>query len=118
MSPRLQDAFWPADGVGGAIRIERHFGREMRCFAERPAHVDAMFQATVRRYGSREALVAGALRLDYRALDARVDCVAANLSRRGVRAVDRHDSMPHPNRLAGAMAAGRIILFPYAKPKQ
>ncbi len=74
---------WP--GALPDIAEETHYdGRPMRCFAERPAHVDAMFRQTVARWGDAEAVVAGATRLTYAALDQRVDRVAANLASLGV----------------------------------
>lgn len=89
MTARRQDAYWPPDGPGGAMRIERHFGRSMRCFAERHASVDAAFRATLGEHADREAIVAGAVRWTYRELAARVDAVAANLHARDVHAGDR-----------------------------
>jgi long-chain acyl-CoA synthetase len=83
------DAYWPDRGPGGEIRRERHFGVEMRCFSQRPPHVDAMFRATVARFGAREALVADDVRLSYRDLDRLVDWLAAGLRLRGVGSGDR-----------------------------
>src|SRR5262247_952739 len=65
-------------------RFETHFGRGMRCFAERPAHVDAMLAAIVARNADREALVDGAHRLDYARLDRVTERVAGHLHRLGV----------------------------------
>ena len=70
-------------------RTEYHWGRVMRCYAERPPTVDAMFRQTVARASDAEAVVDGGIRIDYRELDARVDRVAAGLAARGVRADDR-----------------------------
>jgi acyl-CoA synthetase (AMP-forming)/AMP-acid ligase II len=81
----LQDRYWPADGPGGSIRVERHFdGRILRCFADRPAHLDALFRATVARHGGREALVGDGGRLGYGELDRLVDRMAGNLAGRGI----------------------------------
>jgi long-chain acyl-CoA synthetase len=73
-----------------ALRYETHYGnRVVRCFAERPAHLDAMFRDAVARAPDRDALVLGEQRISYRALDAMVDAVAANLMQRGFRKGDR-----------------------------
>src|SRR5215475_12970080 len=71
------------------IRLETHFGRAMRCFAERPAHLDAMLAAIVARYPEREAVVDGAHRLDYARLDRVTERVAGHFRRLGVRRGDR-----------------------------
>ena len=65
-------------------RMEHHWGRVMRCFAERPPTVDALFRQTAARAPNAEAVVDGGIRLDYAELDARVDRVAAGLAARGV----------------------------------
>ncbi len=73
-----------------ALRHETHYGdRVVRCFAERPAHIDAMFREAVARNPERVALVLGEERITYRALDAAVDAVAGNLAARGFRKGDR-----------------------------
>ena len=52
----LQDRYWPGEGPGGVLRVERHFdGRAFRCFSDRPPHIDAMFRARVARFAAREA---------------------------------------------------------------
>ena len=67
-----------------ALRHEVHYGsRVVRCFADRPAHIDAMFRAVVARNPERDALVLGAERITYRALDETVEAVAGNLTQRG-----------------------------------
>ena len=75
-----------------ALRHETHYGdRVVRCFADRPAHIDAMFRAAVAaRHPERDALVLGerAHQL-YRALDEKVEAVAGNLAQRGFRKGDR-----------------------------
>ena len=86
----LQDRYWPADGPGGALRVERHFdGRSFRCFSDRPPHIDAMFRARVARFAAREALVADGRRIAYGELDGLVDRMAGNLARRGIDSGDR-----------------------------
>jgi long-chain acyl-CoA synthetase len=70
-------------------RHEAHFGRVMRCFAERPANLVAMFAATVAAHGAREALVDGARRLDYATLDRVTDHLAGHFHRLGIGRGDR-----------------------------
>ena len=73
-----------------SLRHELHYGsRIVRCFASRPAHVDAMFRETVARHPDSDALVLDRSRVTYRELDAIVDRVAANLIARGFRKGDR-----------------------------
>jgi len=72
-----------------AMRVETHFGREMRCFAERPPTVNALFAASVAAFPEHEALVARERRVRYGDLDRLVTRVAANLARRGVQRHDR-----------------------------
>ena len=73
-----------------ALRHEVHYGnRVVRCFAERPCHVDAMFRDAVSRNPERYALVLGDERISYRALDATVEAIAGNLAQRGFRQGDR-----------------------------
>ena len=72
------------------LRNETHYGdRVVRCFAQRPAHVDAMFREAVARDPERDALVLGDRRISYRALDATVDAVAGNLTQCGYAKGDR-----------------------------
>ena len=72
------------------IRQELHYnGRAVRCFAERPPHVDAMFRQALAYFPDREALILGEQRITYRALDETVEAVAGNLSARGFRQGDR-----------------------------
>jgi acyl-CoA synthetase (AMP-forming)/AMP-acid ligase II len=75
---------WSDDGRWRRRREVHYDGRVMACFAERAAHVDAMFRDTVTRHGDREALVLGQARLGYGELDTLVERVAGNLARRGV----------------------------------
>lgn len=73
-----------------ARRRETHFGdRIVTCFAERPASVLAVLDAAAAARPQAEALVCGALRLDYATLRARAGRVAAGLAARGVGAGDR-----------------------------
>src|SRR2546429_9279101 len=72
------------------LRYETHYGnRVVRCFAQRPAHIDAMFREAVARHPERDVLVLGDERISYRALDAVVEKVAGNLAQRGFRQGDR-----------------------------
>ncbi len=80
---------WP-DDPPPPMRDEVHFGdRRVRCFAERPASVPAIFEAALERNPDGEALVAGDLRLCYRDLRGLVLRTAAGFAALGVRAGDR-----------------------------
>jgi long-chain acyl-CoA synthetase len=71
------------------IRTESHWGRTMRCYAPRPASVDAMFRASVAAHATRTAVVDGDRRLRYGELDATVDRCVTALRARGVGRGDR-----------------------------
>jgi O-succinylbenzoic acid--CoA ligase len=71
------------------LRDEAHFGRRLRCFAERPATLWTMFAATVARHGDREALVDGGQRLDYAKLDRVTERLAGHFHRLGLARGDR-----------------------------
>jgi O-succinylbenzoic acid--CoA ligase len=71
------------------IRPETHFGRALRCFADRPPRLGAMFADTVRRHGGREALIDGAQRFDYARLDRIADRIAGHFARLGIARGDR-----------------------------
>jgi O-succinylbenzoic acid--CoA ligase len=71
------------------LRDETHFGRRLRCFADRPANLWTMFAATVARHGDREALVDGAQRLDYAKLDRMAQRLAGHFHRLGLARGDR-----------------------------
>ena len=50
-----------------SLRHETHYGnRVVRCFADRPAHIDAMFREVAARNPDRDALVLGEERISYR----------------------------------------------------
>jgi long-chain acyl-CoA synthetase len=70
-------------------RLETHFGRAMHCFAERPAHIDAMLAAIVARHPEREAVIDGAHRLDYAKLDRVAARLAGHFRRLGLARGDR-----------------------------
>jgi len=72
-----------------AMRTETHWGRTMRCYAARPASVDAMFRTAVARAPQSDAVVEGPVRYSYAATDKLVDACAAGLARRGVAPGDR-----------------------------
>ena len=71
------------------LRRETHFGRALTCFAERPAHLNAMFAQTLSRHPGEEALVCAETRVSHAELDHVVARVAAALARDGVHAGDR-----------------------------
>ena len=68
---------------------ERHFGRTVQCYAERPRGVVRMLEEAVSRNPRGEALIDGERRLDWRALRERVAAAGATLQRRGIGAGDR-----------------------------
>jgi long-chain acyl-CoA synthetase len=72
------------------LRYETHYGnRVVRCFAQRPATIVAMFREAVARAPERDALVLGSAHVSYRALDETVQAIAGNLTQRGFRKGDR-----------------------------
>src|SRR5471032_1007822 len=79
---------WPLGRVP-AMREEIHFGRVMRCFEGRPAHLNALFAHTLSRHAADEALVCADRRVSYAELDDSAARVAAGLARDGVRAGER-----------------------------
>jgi long-chain acyl-CoA synthetase len=86
---RVQDQYWAAQGVGGALRLEDHYGaRRMLCFSERPATLASMFADLVRRFPRRPALIEQRT-LTYAELDGIVARIAAGLAREGIRHGDR-----------------------------
>lgn len=72
------------------LRRETHFdNRDVRCFAERPNDIYAMFLQTVKTNPGGEALVAGNIRLSWQELHGSVLRVASGLKQRHIRAGDR-----------------------------
>jgi len=71
------------------MRSETHFGRPLRCFAERPANLNALFAASVAAYPEHEAVVTPERRVRYADLDRLAGRVAAGLAAHGVRRGDR-----------------------------
>ena len=73
-----------------AMRREAHFGdRVVRCFSHRPADTYTVFENMLARCPTKEAVVAGELRLSYRELEEVVERTAAGLGQVGLRANDR-----------------------------
>jgi O-succinylbenzoic acid--CoA ligase len=73
-----------------ATRIEAHYGdRLVRCFVERPAHLNDLLADALRTRGNAPAIICGAQRLSYAELDARSRRVAAGLERAGIQAGER-----------------------------
>jgi long-chain acyl-CoA synthetase len=80
---------WP-DSVPFRVRRERHFGdRVVTCFADRPSHLDAIFQKTVAASPDADAQVLRGERVTYSQLDAQVNCIASRLAAFGVAKGDR-----------------------------
>jgi long-chain acyl-CoA synthetase len=79
---------WPAP-LGAGVRPERHLGREVLCYADRPAGLTAMLEAAAERAPERLAVIDGAHRLTWRELRRQVACLAAGLGRAGVGPGDR-----------------------------
>ncbi|MEG0225628.1 MAG: class I adenylate-forming enzyme family protein [Comamonas sp.] len=73
-----------------ATRIEALYqDRLVPCYAHRPAHLDAMFRATVQRRPEAQALEEGERRLSYAELEREVGLVAAGLAALGTARSDR-----------------------------
>jgi len=80
---------WLNDGIP-PIRWERHYdARLVRCYAERPANLYALFTEALQRNPEGEALVCGGLRLTYRDLDRTVGQAASGLQGKGLTRGDR-----------------------------
>ncbi|MGN0933026.1 class I adenylate-forming enzyme family protein [Falsigemmobacter intermedius] len=72
------------------MRYETHYGQRLiRCYAERPQSLDAMFREVVARTPGAIALVDEDRRISYEALDAMVEAQAAGLLARGCRPGER-----------------------------
>lgn len=61
----------------------------MSCYAERPRNVNDMLQRSLALSAEKLAVVDGAVRMNYRELDAAVGALAASLAARGVKQGDR-----------------------------
>jgi len=72
------------------MRDEVHYGdRLVRCYVDRPPHVDQMFKNAVSQHASAVALVDGNRRMSYAELDQRVGRIAASLAALGIGRTDR-----------------------------
>lgn len=73
-----------------ALVVEPHYdARSVRCFAQRPPHVDAMFRATVAQMPGNIALVFEDKRIDYAEFARAVDAVVAQFMACGIQRGDR-----------------------------
>ena len=71
-------------------RLERHFGqRVVRCYAQRPADINAMWRGAARRSPQAEAVVCGDRRLTWAQLEEQARRPAAGLQALGVQPGDR-----------------------------
>ena len=87
---RLQDRYWAADRLVGALSVEEHYdGRRMLCFSQRPRTLTAMLDGLVQRFPARPAIVVDERRLSYAELDGIVAALAAGLAAQGISAGDR-----------------------------
>ena len=77
------------DGMFAVLRRELHHGRVLRCYADRPRTVHAMFEDAVRRASAAIALVDGDERIDYAQLAERVGRCAARMAALGIGNGDR-----------------------------
>ncbi|MEQ8604188.1 MAG: class I adenylate-forming enzyme family protein [Marivibrio sp.] len=71
------------------IRHEAHFGRVIRCFADRAANADAMLRAAAAANPDGDAVVDGDVRLSHRTLDDLATRIAAGLQAQGLKTGDR-----------------------------
>ncbi|RPH44126.1 MAG: long-chain fatty acid--CoA ligase, partial [Burkholderiales bacterium] len=79
-----------ASPQGPAIRHETHFGdRLVRCYADRPRSVHAMFEQSLVRGPGREAMVFEGRRWTWLELDEAAGRIAAALAAAGVTAGER-----------------------------
>ena len=82
-----------SQAITDRIQTEIHFdGREIKCFKDRPADLNAMLAAALDRAPDQEAVVSGETRLTYTELDQHVGRIAAGLRARGVEKGDRSSS--------------------------
>jgi O-succinylbenzoic acid--CoA ligase len=98
------------------IRWERHYGdRIVRCFVERPGNVYDLLREAAARNPDGEAIVCGAERLSYRALEAVVARCAAGLAAAGIGKGDRvamllGNGLPFPVVMFAALRLGAIAV--------
>ena len=87
---RLQDQFWPADGPGGRLRDESHFGeRTFRCYSQRPRSVAAMLDNVIAKFPEREAVIVDDRRINFRELDELAERAVVGLATLGLEPGDR-----------------------------
>lgn len=80
---------WP-DEILERIAPETHFGGlGLRCFADRPANLNAMFAAALSRAPACDALVSGHTRLSYAQLEQQTARLASGIAALGVSQGDR-----------------------------
>ncbi len=72
-----------------AMRSEAHFGRTLRCFAERPASMYQMFARALARDPDREAIACNEQRWTYAEMDLEVSRIANGLAAHGMKAGER-----------------------------
>ena len=88
-----------------AMRTERHFGRTLRCFAERPPSMHAMFARAVAAGPQREAISFEGRRWSYAEAAAETDRIAGALAARGLRQGQRVGIRPADGRQAANVPA-------------
>jgi long-chain acyl-CoA synthetase len=79
---------FPAKAYEGIVR-ETHQGVEMLHYQDRPENLVDLLDRSVARFGDREAVVDGEVRLRYREFERRVNNLAASLRSQGVKKGDR-----------------------------
>jgi len=80
---------WPKS-ITDLIGKEKHFGhRNVKCFTQRPADVNAVFNNALLRHPHSEAIVQDHIRLTYAQVESTVAEIAAGLTQNGVRKGDR-----------------------------
>jgi len=85
----IHQGFTDESVASGYLRREAHHGRVVRCHADRPADLFAMFADAVRRAPDATALVDGEARWSYAVLAGRVERCAARLAALGLAAGER-----------------------------
>ena len=88
--PRPQDRYWAEVGGVGAIGLETHYdGRIVRCYADRPTDLGALFRSLAAEHPTRPAVIDGPVHLSHDELQARSGQIAANLAAAGIVPRDR-----------------------------
>lgn len=96
-------------------RLELHGQAVLRCYAERPTHIDAMFRTTAAARPGADALVDGGVKLTYAELDQQVERVAGGLAERGLGPGDRlavmlQNGLPAVLSVLAAARLGAIVV--------